>query len=153
MNIKESTDQLNRFRQICRENRLRLTPQRIAIYKQLLASKEHPAADDVYQQVKKGYQHISFDTVYRTLLTFVEIGLIRAVEGYGEPRRFDPDLSCHHHLRCLRCNAIIDFECGEFKGVKLPDSLKDKFKVINQRLVLEGLCGKCQKEDRPQDTK
>lgn len=144
MNNQSGIERLEEFRRVCREHGLRLTPQRIAIYEELLASREHPAADDIFRRVRPKYPHISFDTVYRTLLTFEQIGLIRAVEGYGEPRRFDPDLSCHHHLRCMRCNKIIDFECEAFEDIELPASIGKEFKVVHKRLVLEGLCGECQ---------
>ena len=39
--------------QICREHHLKVTPQRVAIYQELLHSDTHPTADAVYQSVKK----------------------------------------------------------------------------------------------------
>ena len=50
-------------------------------------------------------QHF-FDTVNRTLLSFAHMGILDIVEGYGYPKRFDPNLARHHHFHCLKCHRI-----------------------------------------------
>ena len=79
MQIDNRVDKIQEFKKICREHCLKVTPQRIAIYRELLNSATHPAADTIYQIVKKEYTNISFDTVNRTLLTFAKIGLVEVV--------------------------------------------------------------------------
>ena len=110
MKLNEKNSSMDFFRRKCRENTLKVTPQRIVIYKELIKSKDHPNADVLFQRVKNIIPDISLDTVNRTLLTFSKIGIIGVVEGYGDPRRFDPDLEIHHHFRCINCNKIIDFD-------------------------------------------
>ena len=137
---------LKQFKQKCTENGLKITHQRIAIYKELSKAKDHPSSDDIYKRIKKDFPHISFDTVYRTLLSFSELGIIRLVEGYGEKRRFDPHTKNHHHLRCLKCNAIIDFYNKSYDNIPVPQELNKQFKVLNKKVVLEGICKKCRKK-------
>ena len=48
-------DRLNEFMQICQRHRLKITPQRVSIYKHLLGLDTHPTAEAVYQIVKKEY--------------------------------------------------------------------------------------------------
>jgi Fur family peroxide stress response transcriptional regulator len=84
--------------------------------------------------------------VNRTLLTFHNIGIINVVEGYGEPRRFDPDIENHHHFRCIECNAIVDFDYKMFYSLKVPDEIQKKFFVLNKKVLLEGYCDKCRKK-------
>ena len=92
MNTKtEKNDRMGIFYQHARENGLKLTPQRTAIYEELLKAKDHPTADMIYKRIIKKIPNISFDTVNRTLLTFSEIGITNIVEGYGQPKRYDPD--------------------------------------------------------------
>jgi len=79
---------------------LKITPQRTAIYRELLKAKDHPSADIIYERLIKRVLTISFDTVNRTLLTFSKIGIALIVEGYGQPKRYDPDVNTHHHFRC-----------------------------------------------------
>ncbi len=131
------------FLEKCREYGLKITPQRRAVYEEILRAKEHPSADLVYSRLKRAFPNISFDTVNRTLLTFSKIGIINVVEGYGQPKRFDPNVSSHHHFRCVKCNAIIDFYNKSYDDMKVPKDILKKFTVLNKKVVLEGLCDKC----------
>ena len=92
---------LDFFYRRSKEHGLKITPQRIAIYQELLKAKDHPCADDIYKRIVKKIPNISFDTVNRTLLTFSKIGITNVVEGYGQSKRYDPDLNTHHHSRHL----------------------------------------------------
>lgn len=131
------------FLEKCRENGLKITPQRRAVFEEVLKAREHPSADLVYRKLKKTFPNISLDTVNRTLLTFSEIGIIGVVEGYGQPKRFDPNIESHHHFRCVRCNSIIDFYDKSYDDMKVPKDILKKFTVLNKKVVLEGLCDKC----------
>jgi len=129
-----------------KENGLKITPQRTAIFQELLKAKDHPTADDIYQRIVKKIPNISFDTVNRTLLTFSKIGLIKVVEGYGQAKRYDPDLGIHHHFRCIRCGRIIDFHNQDYDNIPVPPEINKRFKVTSKKVVLEGLCGQCHKD-------
>ncbi len=131
------------FRDRCKQHNLNITPQRIAIYEQLIKAGNHPDSDDIYEKVRTVFPHISLDTVYRTLSKFVEIGLIHVVEGYGEPKRYDPDINQHHHFRCRKCNKIMDFHDAHYDNLKIPKAVKKNYKVTNVKVILEGICNKC----------
>ncbi len=131
------------FRDKCFQCGLKMTPQRSAIYDELLKAQDHPSADDLYKRVRKVLPNISFDTVYRTLLSFSETGIVRLVEGYGELKRFDPDIDNHHHLHCVQCQKIIDFCNQSYDALKIPTEFEKEFTVLNKRVVLEGLCKEC----------
>lgn len=145
MRLDEKGNSLNFFRETCRRNNLKITPQRIVIYSELLKSKDHPHAEVLFGRVKKIIPDISLDTVNRTLLTFSKIGIIKNVEGYGEPRRYDPNIANHHHFRCMNCNAIIDFEFKAYDDIIVPGNIKNRFSVLNKKVLLEGYCDKCRK--------
>ncbi len=144
LNVKD--DSLDFFRKKCRENRLKVTPQRIVIYRELHNSKDHPYAEALYKRVTKIIPDISLDTVNRTLLTFSKIGLVKNVEGYGEPRRYDPDLKNHHHFRCLHCNSIIDFDHKPYDDIMIPVNIEKRFTVTDKKVLLEGYCDKCRQK-------
>jgi len=110
----------------CKEHNLRITPQRTAIYKALQNDRSHPSADIVYKIIKATFPNISFDTVNRTLLSFVDIGVLKIAESYNRQKRFDPNLERHHHLSCIKCGKIIDFENKDFDELKIPNSIKNK---------------------------
>ena len=133
------------FRVKCRKHKLSMTPQRLAVYTELIKSTDHPDSEDIYQRVKTSCPDISLDTVYRTLSKFAEIGVVDLVEGYGESKRYDPDTDKHHHLRCTQCNKIIDFHDEQFDNLKIPRMLQKNFRVTNVKVILEGRCSDCSK--------
>jgi Fur family peroxide stress response transcriptional regulator len=137
------------LRHKCKEYNLRITPQRSAIYKELINSKDHPSASTMFKKVREIFPDISFDTVNRTLLTFAEIGIVSMVEGYGEPKRFDSDTKSHHHFRCIKCNNIVDFQHTPFDKIKIPGDIQKQFTVLNKRVLLEGICDKCVRKHSP----
>jgi Fur family peroxide stress response transcriptional regulator len=129
-----------------KDHGLRITPQRTAIYQELLKAKDHPSADNVYKRIVKKIPNISFDTVNRTLLTFSQIGVANIVEGYGQPKRYDPDTDTHHHFRCTRCNKITDFHNEDYDNLIVPHEIQKHFTVFQKKVVLEGLCDRCKKK-------
>ena len=136
-------DKTHAFLQICREQHLKVTPQRVAIYQELLQSDTHPTTDAVYQSVKREYPNISFDTVNRTLLTFADIGIVDVVEIFGGAKRFDPNVTNHHHLHCAQCGKVFDFYSRDFDNLEVPKDVHEQFQVISKRVVLKGICKEC----------
>ena len=145
MNLDARDTPLELFKKKCRANNLKVTPQRIVIYQELLKSKDHPSAEVLFQRVNKVIPDISLDTVNRTLLTFSKIGIANLVEGYGEARRFDPHIKNHHHFRCINCNAIKDFNYEPYDDIIVPGDIKKRYRVISIKVLLEGYCSKCRK--------
>ena len=146
MRSKNTDELLNQFRAKCKAHGLSMTPQRLAIYKAMIGSRDHPSAENIYNLVRASFPDIALDTVYRTLSTFSEIGVIHVVEGYGEARRYDPDVEPHHHFRCMRCNKIIDLYENSIEKPKISPRLKKKYNVANVKVVLEGACDECLSE-------
>jgi Fur family peroxide stress response transcriptional regulator len=139
-------DRLASFRHACRQHRLRVTPQRFAIYREIVRLKTHPSAEKVFRIAKRRFPDISFDTVNRTLLSFVRIGILDLVEGSGNSRRYDPNLAAHHHLHCVKCGAVSDFNCRAFDRLEIPPEVHQGFTVLGKRVVLQGICTKCSKK-------
>lgn len=86
---------------------------------------------------------MSLDTVYRTLATFAEQGLIHKVETAESQGRYEVRQACHHHLICSRCKEIIDFEWPFFDQACLPEKLASWGSIENRNAVVYGLCSKC----------
>jgi Fur family peroxide stress response transcriptional regulator len=127
----------------CREHNLKITPQRIAVYRELVMTKDHPNAELIHRRVKKLFPNISLDTVNRTLLTFSRIGIIDIVTGSGNPKRFDADMTPHNHFRCIQCNSLIDIYNGSNEKIEVPQEVKEKFTVLRKNIYFEGICDTC----------
>ena len=131
------------FKLKCHQADLKITPQRMATYKVLAESTQHPTTEMVFQKVKQLIPNISFDTVNRTLSTFSQIGLAFVVEGSGDAKRFDANFESHQHFKCVKCKRIIDFHHKPFDNIKVPSSLAKRFKILRKTIYLEGICKSC----------
>ncbi|MHC4426018.1 MAG: Fur family transcriptional regulator [Planctomycetota bacterium] len=131
------------FTSLCRESGLRVTPQRIAIYRELIETHEHPSAETLYEKVRQVFPSISLDTVSRTLLTLNEIGAAFTVEGSGDAKRFDGGLEKHQHFKCVKCKRVIDFRHKPFDNIKVPPDIDERFTVLRKTVYLEGICDLC----------
>lgn len=129
--------------QLCRDCGLKVTPQRMAVLSALIGTDAHPTADMVFQQIRDRFPGLSFDTVNRSLQTFVQTGLLDIVEGQGGARRFDPNTVSHHHFLCRHCGDVIDFECDVFDRLEVPAEIGRKHKVLKKRVVIHGVCERC----------
>jgi len=131
------------FYEQCKKHQLRVTPQRVAVYKALMLDKTHPTADAVYQKVRGELPNISLDTVNRALISFAESGVIDTVSCSGQGKKYDPNNKPHHHLKCIKCGMIIDFYNKSYDAIKLPKNISREFKIVNKKVVLTGICSKC----------
>jgi len=134
---------MREFEDRCRKNGLKVTPQRLAVYKALIGTDTHPTAEEVHKMVRQEIRNISLDTVNRTLLTLAEIGAAFQVEGTGQPRRFDGGLDDHQHFRCIKCGKVIDFHYEPFDKSEIPAQLHGQFEIMRKTVYLEGMCGNC----------
>jgi Fe2+ or Zn2+ uptake regulation protein len=132
---------------ILREQGARVTPQRVAILRAVESSGSHPDADAVYRNVSREHPHISRDTVYRTLSMMEEKRIIGSVLSFGNAKRYDPNTARHHHLICIRCRTIFDFDAEKFDRLEPPVSMIERFKVLRTTVHVEGECDDCQKRE------
>lgn len=143
---QEAEKRLDEFQVRCREAGLKVTPQRMAVYKALVETTEHPSAEAVFRKVRRTFPSISLDTVNRTLLTLSEMGAAFVVEGSGDSKRFDANLCAHQHFKCLKCRQILDFHHEPFDRIDVPANLVGRVTVLKKTVYLEGLCDHCAKE-------
>jgi Fur family peroxide stress response transcriptional regulator len=135
------------FQKRCRDTGLKVTTQRLAVYRALIETAEHPSAETVFRRVKQIFPTISLDTVNRTLWTLSEIDAAFIVEGSGDAKRFDGNLHPHQHFKCVRCKRIVDFYHQPFDNVEVPLNIRRKFKVLRKTVYLEGICDSCREKN------
>ncbi len=129
--------------QALRSKGYKATPQRIAVCKIALGSREHPSVENIYNEVKKSYSTVSLATVYKTLHILKENGLIQELNFSQGETRFDSYLEPHVNLVCTKCGKIQDFEGSDVKEIVKKAALEAKFVLKIQRLDIYGLCERC----------
>ncbi len=132
--------------ELFRQQGLKITPQRVAIFQALHGSEVHPSAEAVYESVAVGMPSISLRTVYQTLNDLASMGELVALDLGTGAARFDPNTDPHHHVVCDRCGKVRDIY-ADFTDVRLPRSTKGElhgFRVSSTEIVFRGLCHSCQ---------
>lgn len=144
MNFQDSTTPgPDETRRMFAARGLKLTHQRLEVFCELAAAKDHPCAETVWRRVRERVPTISLDTVYRTLAVLREYGLAARVPVDGDMARFDGDTAPHHHLACECCGRIDDLPLGEFDPAVLPDAVSAWGRVRDAQVVVRGICRRC----------
>lgn len=138
--IEERVEQLKKA---CHEKGMRVTEQRIEIFKEVAASCEHPDAETVYAAVKNKMPNVSIDTVYRTLASLEELNMIFRVDNQLPKARFDADKTPHHHFLCVKCNEVYDIFLEKSEKVSLPQNAEKFGDIKDINLQIRGICNKC----------
>jgi Fur family transcriptional regulator, peroxide stress response regulator len=136
-------NELQKIRKLCNQAGMKLTPQRLEIYKELLSHKDHPSTELIFKQLRKRLPTISLDTVYRTLATFDEFGIIKRLNVSNARTLFDTNLDQHHHFICSRCKQVEDVYWPDFDQSTLPKSVSTRGSIQTRHLELHGICNQC----------
>lgn len=134
---------LDQIRRICEDAGIKLTHQRLEIFKELMTAMGHPSAEDVHIRLQERMPTVAIDTVYRTLATFDELGIARKLHLINKRNLFDINLTPHHHFVCDCCRKVEDVYWPNFDKVTLPEAVADIGEVRSRHLELHGLCNTC----------
>lgn len=139
---------LERLRTVLAGGGLRLTQQRLSIYRALEASSAHPSCEDLFQSLRPSMPSLSIDTVYRTVGTLEQAGMIRKLVSLDGVQRYDANLAHHHHFVCERCLGVSDIVWDAFDSFPVPESLAKWGTVRSCQVEFRGVCVKCEAPDR-----
>lgn len=127
--------------QLLKEKGYKHTGKREQMLKLFSEQKRYIAAKDVLEAMQNNYPGLSFDTIYRNLSTFVDLGILEMTELDGEKKfRFSCSIKQHHH-------HIICLTCGKTKHLHLcPMSDLNEtndFKIVGHKFEVYGYCNEC----------
>jgi Fur family ferric uptake transcriptional regulator len=126
----------------------RLTQQRQKILAVLNAAPtgHHMSAEAIYQHLAAAGENIGISTVYRALHLMVNMGLIRELdlaEGRKSYEVSTPAAPHHHHLVCVQCGAVQEFEADSINHVGLQETHRRGFGWLDCQFTVYGLCPAC----------
>jgi len=130
-----------------RASGLKLTPQRIAIVRELAADPTHPTAQELFERLRPTLPTMSFATVYNTLDALASAGLCAALSLSPGPSRFDPNMKAHYHAVCDQCGLVRDVP-ADAASADEPAALSAMsaapgFQVRAVERIYRGLCADC----------
>jgi Fur family transcriptional regulator, peroxide stress response regulator len=140
---------MHHFEQGLKQAGVKLTHQRLEICREIGSASNHPDAETVFAGVRKRVPTISLDTVYRTLWTLLDLGLISTLGIPRERMRFDGNTAPHHHFVCTKCGEARDFYSEDFDQLQVPDDVKTYGIVQKTQVEVRGVCIRCSKKTDP----
>jgi Fe2+ or Zn2+ uptake regulation protein len=136
-------DGILRFEKLCRARGIPVTVQRRVVLEELLGSSLHPTADQIHHGVQRRVPGISQTTVYRVLDLLVDLGVARRTCSPGTSCRYDGRTTRHHHLICMSCDRIIDYDDPALDALPLPDRGGTGYELTDYSIQFLGTCPDC----------
>jgi Fur family peroxide stress response transcriptional regulator len=143
-----SARRLSEFVQRCRERRLSITPQRLAIIRALVAAENHPSAEEICAVVRRMHPYVSLATVHRILEQFCQVGEARKVTALHGSARYDGHVEPHHHVFCVHCRRVQDVEMPEVNALIKGMAHLGEFELLACSLEIEAVCKQCRTKQR-----
>jgi Fur family ferric uptake transcriptional regulator len=121
------------------------TTQRAVILDILESAGGHMTAEEIARRVEESNLALNRSTIYRTLETLAEIGVVKATRmGRALYYEVSQEGEEHHHIRCTRCHAMVHLDAATVDRVLNRLAVERGFEVIDIQVLVRGLCKTCQ---------
>lgn len=137
------------FERELKMKKLKVTPQRIAILKEI-QSNGHISIEDIYEKIKQNYPSTSLATIYKNIATLCESNILCEVKAPGYKQKYELNQTQHIHVMCEQCGKLedlyIDFsalqhDCGQVSG----------YRLYGLSAIFMGICPSCDKKTKEMD--
>lgn len=118
--------------------------QRVMIAKYLFEHRDHPSADDVFNNLHITVPTLSKATVYNTLNLFYNHNIVNIIITEDGERHFDGFTEPHAHTVCPICGKIEDITLND-KERKVLDNIASKTGAEGATISMRKCCDKCRK--------
>ncbi|MFW5998196.1 MAG: Fur family transcriptional regulator [Halanaerobiaceae bacterium] len=141
---------LDKFKNRLSSHNYKLTKQREDVLKVFIENKNnHFSAEELFEEVKKINPDVGLATIYRSLELFSELGIIHELDFDKSYKRYELNIkdNHHHHLICLKCDKIIEFNDEVLEHFENSIENEYEFQVVSHRIKFYGLCQECINKD------
>jgi Fur family ferric uptake transcriptional regulator len=140
-------DQTSAFNDFLDRKSLKRTSGRNAIVRTAEALSGHFDAEELLNAVRKASRRTSRASVYRTLPLLVKAGMVHeSIQRDGRKvYEFSRGPEHHDHMLCTQCGAIVEFTDEIIEKHQNQIAVKYGFTITDHRLVIRGVCAKCNK--------
>ncbi len=145
MDIVTTTKSIdNNIASILRKKKLSITDSRKKILSLFLQANDALTHGDIEKKASEKFDRV---TIYRTLQTFVEKGIVHAIPTVDNSIRYALCKDCtegHHHdnhvhFICSNCNTTICLDDVVSPFIELPKG----YIAQNVQVVINGICNNC----------
>ena len=132
------------FEEVLKQNNLKITPQRVAILKEIKKS-GHISIEEIYENIKEIHPSISLATIYKNLTSMQEAHIVDEVKLPNQKQRYELVKQPHIHLICEKCGSIMDIHFdNSIERLKKECEEQTHYKVKDTSIALLGVWPKCQ---------
>ena len=96
--------------EILKAKRMKITPQRLEVYRAFTGPEEHPTATEIYEKVRQQMPTLSFATIYQSLGFFCRLHLLQTIDVGDGVMRYDVEPRPHPHFRCEQCGKVFNLD-------------------------------------------
>ena len=122
----------------------RVTNQRALLLELIRQGEGHLDADELYRRAREKQPRLSLSTVYRTLQLLKQLGLVEELHFDEDHHHYEAKPSAeHHHLVCLGCGKVVEFQCRLTLKMKRDIAMEKDFEVTGVEVQMTGYCPKC----------
>ncbi|WP_419959021.1 Fur family transcriptional regulator [Psychrobacillus sp. BM2] len=135
MNIDKAWD-------ILKNKGFKKTDKREQILNIFSETEKYITAKDILNVMKKEHPGMSYDTIYRNLSTFVDLGILEETELTGE-KHFRMQCEAdhhHHHFICMSCGNIKEIP---FCPMEVLQNAIPGYEIENHKFEIYGNCPSC----------
>ncbi len=139
--------ELKKFKSILKDENLKMTPQRVEVFRQVCDSNEHQESEEIFISLRKRDVNISRATVYRSMDILYQHDLVQRMDIGDGKWRYEHWLDCHQHdhLICIRCGTIVEFINTQIEEIQNDVAEKFDYELVRHVHQLFGLCKQCRK--------
>lgn len=100
----------------------------------------HPTVEEIFNYLVNEIPALSKTTVYNTLHTLTEVGLVRIINIDHDEARYDITLHNHGHFQCVDCGSITNFPI-DIDRIRIDEL--SHFEIQEKNVYFRGLCPNC----------
>ncbi|RPJ02636.1 MAG: transcriptional repressor [Deltaproteobacteria bacterium] len=135
------------FKELIRENRLRLSHPRFLIYQELSEAATSLSPQELYHLLHKKKRKIGLTSIYRCLDLFESLEIVFRVAGRPNVKyRLCESDHHHHHIVCKQCGKVVELNFCDISDWSKKVTECTGYEVTDHRLNFYGYCGNCRKE-------
>lgn len=141
---------VSRLEQLCVQHGLRMSEQRRAILRVIDQAADHPSAEEIYERALQHEARLSIATVYRTMNTLAEAGILSRIElGDGRARYEDDHGKHHEHLVDVDTGRVIELSDPVLEVLLRQIAERNGYRLIDYRLEVFGAAASGPELPRP----
>ena len=125
----------------------RFTHQRALIMDIIRQGRGHLDADEIFLRAREIEPRLSLSTVYRTLQMLKELDIVDELHFGENHHHYEvKPTQEHHHLVCLGCGRVIEFDYPLSRYLKREVTALKDFDIDETEIRVAGYCKQCRRD-------